>query len=664
MILSSTPFDPSAAQNRTSSVSHYSTPHLSADARVNDSGDGGSHGLAARAIPDRLTRSRTDPSLTGHVGELRPRSLQPSRPGLTQTAMQTFSSQPTSPVQHQVQSLQIQRRALPVTHPALRPRYYVMNPDPESPQQALLLTDNGKIVANDDHHAQQSVIRQSPHNPAQYHSHLQQQYSAAVGEPHSADRPPDQGIGYDEAMTRDQVSWPSRQDSYHVRQSSSRAGSVSSGVLTPNMRLDLKTTTATARPAEPVRAFDVGTSFEKDQVAQVVEQWNSSLWHEAEMRIKGCLPRAVETSDRQMTRRMHHLLGAIASIQGQWQQALLYLISVFRAPITDDSQLDDGDCAAAYWLGDVYCLLDRRAEAFIAYSIAEQSSLFRGTQLHQRILSEQKACLSADASKGDFQLRWEREVQKLDRTSADSILHPRIVTSAAEKLFLDRGRVRAETKKNNKKQHVLDQNHNRVMAFRVLGADAGSYELDYRLKIGRSAFDISKSWPLLFDPHFAIANVLRGRMLTDECDLLSLFKHNPAAKIPKAGRNQKANFTCQDLQWLIMTIRECLSKANMIVSEVANAGDHCFVARFPTFEEKIGTIHFLTIALFRQSFTSGYGVDIASDGLYSARIMRGDWLVDKGVPSEESNRTIRMIREHLEAAAGRQEAAKSSSFRH
>ena len=180
------------------------------------------------------------------------------------------------------------------------------------------------------------------------------------------------------------------------------------------------------------------------------------------------------------------MLGVLASVQGHWDKALTIFLSVIRTAIADDAYLDDGDCAAAYWLGDTYCLLNRPAEALTAYLLAEHGSLFRGTQLRQRVLAEQKACIAANAANGnDWKLNWEREEKNVNRSALDSIMNPHILTTVVEQRLLDRARVRAEAKKDPK-SHLLEQDHSRVMGFRVLGADAGDFQVS--MESTRGAF--------------------------------------------------------------------------------------------------------------------------------------------------------------------------------
>ena len=176
----------------------------------------------------------------------------------------------------------------------------------------------------------------------------------------------------------------------------------------------------------------------------------------------------------------------------------------------------------------------------------------------------------------------------------------------------------------------------------------------------------------MFDPFFSMANVVRGRLVSDQCDLLSIIKFDSNLNMPKAGRtNRKTSFIHTDLQWLITAIRSCLEAAHLTITETASPTEVGFVARYPTNlsttvgQERIATWNFLTISLRRQTSTFGgkpsYVVEVAVDGLYSARIVRGDMFVDKGVLRTETERVRLMILDHLAIAAKQKSAAMAFS---
>ena len=88
-----------------------------------------------------------------------------------------------------------------------------------------------------------------------------------------------------------------------------------------------------------------------------------------------------------------------------------------------------------------------------------------------------------------------------------------------------------------------------------------------------------------YDPLFCVANVQRGRLLAFECDMLEVFNANPEAKLPRPLSLSKIDcFTCNDLEWLITTIRDCLRKF-----EVSHAPERKFRMLLLTDDDRLNT---------------------------------------------------------------------------
>lgn len=195
------------------------------------------------------------------------------------------------------------------------------------------------------------------------------------------------------------------------------------------------------------------------------------------------------------------------------------------------------------------------------------------------------------------------------------------------------------------------------MAIHDSGIMPGSWQERHKLEIDATAFEPSQSWPLLFGPFFVLANVRRHRLLTPESDLLR--SGLSAAKIPKKSR---LAFSCQDLRWLIVTMRSCLTKLDIEWSEVIVDNGPKFLARYKVTGDGIATSHFFSIPVYRLSFRPGYGVDMCSDGIFSSRIQNVEAKTEKGAHGEEVKRVEKMIKEALVMAAKRQEATESKSM--
>ena len=407
------------------------------------------------------------------------------------------------------------------------------------------------------------------------------------------------------------------------------------------------------------------SELEKERINHIVHFWNNCAWDQVEAYLMDYLKTLVENDSPARARRVRHLLGVCLSFKGDWSRAIPFFLSAMRTPIRDISEIDDGDCAAAYWLGDTYSLLNRRTEALLAYCVAEHSSLFLDPAepvLDELISAEQEA-VQLGVSKDDFKMRWAQETFNNTSSSGDSILDTNVITTATATMLLEyepRKLRRAAGGTASNSSFQLDQNRARSNSLFWLNKlpRVGKF---HRMKIWASHFEPDTIWPMMFDPLFVMANVQRGRLLAYESDLLAVFTSNTEARIAKSGPmglSRMDCFTCTDLTWLIRTIRECLRMLEMEFSEVANVEGSWFVVRSSFMQNKIATTHYFSIALFKQTFRGGYGVDICPDGICSARIIRTDYEHDKGVHNTESKRIKKLIREYLDEAAKQLPKAK------
>lgn len=401
------------------------------------------------------------------------------------------------------------------------------------------------------------------------------------------------------------------------------------------------------------------SELEMERINHIMHFWNSCQWDQAEAYLSDYLTALIEDDALARARRVRHLLGVCASFKGEWLRAIPLFLSVLRTPIQNTSEIDDGDCAAAYWLGDTYSLLNRRTEALLAYCVAERSSFFNDPSdlaSVEMIATEQEAVRLA-LSETDMNGMWSLAPTL---SPESSILDQKTVVTAAAKTLLETGLRNARMRVNvalNSEPFKLSQSRARshsLLALRRFGQF-------HRMKINAVHFKPDTPWPMLYDPLFCMANVQRGRLLAYECDMAAVFATNSDARIPKAGPlglGRMDSFTCSDLTWLIQTIRDCLKMFEMQFSEVANVEGSWFVARYSFLQNKIATTYYFSIALFKQTFRAGYGVEICPDGICSARICYTNADYDKGVHISESKRIKKMIREHLDEAAKQRPKSK------
>jgi len=398
--------------------------------------------------------------------------------------------------------------------------------------------------------------------------------------------------------------------------------------------------------------YTADSELDTEIVNAIISSWNAGQWDQAKHNIEILSSRHSEHRNSKLTRRLEHLLGVLASINGEMDVALAHFLAVFPVVVRNVDQLDDGHCAAACWMGDIYALLNRKTEAILAYSVAARTPLTEDPvwlPLQQQIVIERDACRSGDVKTGinisvDHESQYEHKV-------ADTILDSRIIASDVARTM-----VQADNQAAGREIRKLDPNQSRAMALHDLGMQSGLWQEKIKLEVDVTAFEASRPWPLPFDPFFVLENVRRHRMSRPESDLLR--SGLSAAKIPKKGR---LAFSCQDLRWLIVTLRSSLAKLEMEWSEVIIEYGPRFLARYKVAGTEIASSYFFSIPIYRLSFRPGYGVEICSDGIFSSRIQNMEPKADKGVPVEEAKRVKKKIREALETAAKRQEATESKT---
>jgi hypothetical protein len=411
-----------------------------------------------------------------------------------------------------------------------------------------------------------------------------------------------------------------------------------------------------SRDADMQHDDDTIAESELDQeiANAIISSWNSSQWDQAKHNIELLASRQSEQSDTRLVRRLQHLLGVVASINGQLDQALSHFLAIFAMPVENVAQLDFGHCAAAYWMGDIYTLLNRKTETLLAYSIAVRNPLFEDLEwspLQQQVLAEKEACRSGGVKTG-VNISLDHESLDKDTGAGDSILDPRIIGRG-----IARAIIQSDVAPSSREHRKLDPTRSRAMALHDFGNQCGSWQDMHKLEINAAAFEPSRPWPLPFDPFFVLENVRRHRLSTPESDLLRCGLS--AAKIPKKNR---LGFSCQDLRWLIVTLRACLTRLEIEWSEVIIEHGPVFIGRYKVAGSGIATSNFFSIPIYRLSFRPGYGVDVCPDGIFSSRIQDVEGKPEKEANLEEVKRVKKLIKEGLEIAAKRQEAMESKSM--
>jgi hypothetical protein len=175
------------------------------------------------------------------------------------------------------------------------------------------------------------------------------------------------------------------------------------GGFTPSLyKIDSRPAT---RVADEEHDGDAVADSELDQeiMNAMISSWNSSQWDQAKHNIEILASRHSDRIDTRLVRRLQHLLGVIDSINGQLDQALGHFLAVFSVQVDNAAHLDVGHCTAAYWMGDIYALLNRKTEALLAYAVAAKNPIFENLEwlpLQQQVLAEKEACRSGGVKTG------------------------------------------------------------------------------------------------------------------------------------------------------------------------------------------------------------------------------------------------------------------------
>ncbi|KAF2172077.1 hypothetical protein M409DRAFT_49828 [Zasmidium cellare ATCC 36951] len=362
--------------------------------------------------------------------------------------------------------------------------------------------------------------------------------------------------------------------------------------------------------------------LDQERMRHIVHYWNESSWDIAEQYLTAHLDEINTGSHGPSFRRTQHLLGVCASFRGEWDEAINRFIKVLRKPIRRVSDLDDGDCAAAYCLS-----------------------------------SAERMAVQLGVSKSEFKRHWSEEaLLTIEKGAGPSILTNDVIAMETARSCLENGSQEKRDQETRDFAELVRARH--LHAFLLKDNDKLGVrpELNERMamKIDADCLDPDSPWPMPYDPLFCMPHVQRGRLLAYECDMLNVFETNPEAKLPRPLSLKLDCFTCSDLTWLITTIRTCLTTYEIDHSEVVNVQGTWFCCRYSFMQHKIATTHYFSIALFKHPFRGSYGAEICADeGMGSARIVESAGNYKNGVHCQEPKRIKRLIRHYLDEAAKR-----------
>lgn len=286
--------------------------------------------------------------------------------------------------------------------------------------------------------------------------------------------------------------------------------------------------------------------LDHERIKHIIESWNNSWWDLAERYLEGFHAVLIERQENERARRAQHLVAVCASLRGDWDEAIRRFIACLRTPIVSLHDLDEGNCAAFYWLGDLYAMQNRRADAEFAYALTEGSSLARtspGYLSNLRAEREVVQCTTHEGTETDNHTVAPRSVLDPD------ILSPEVVRLCTTRIQRDDTRAMFDPERS-RSSYVEDE-------------DSSDFYLITSKPVSRTISGESlhpdSPWPMPYDPLFAMANVQKGRLLPHEGRIMVIPNTVSDLKLPRMFNVHTLDcFSCNDLTWLITTLRACL----------------------------------------------------------------------------------------------------------
>ncbi|KJX99136.1 hypothetical protein TI39_contig372g00005 [Zymoseptoria brevis] len=397
--------------------------------------------------------------------------------------------------------------------------------------------------------------------------------------------------------------------------------------------------------------------LEAERIHHIVYFWNHRLWDLAENYLEAWLEVLLGKSVQNLrARRVQHLIAVCASLRGEWDLAEIRFVACLRRPILDLKQLDDGDCAAAYWLGDLYALQNRRVEAAVSYGIAKKSSLARsrGLVFGCTVAAEQTAVLTGlpDDDARLLLSSGKSPQPAVNVNECVSVLHASVMSSeVARRCFEDArrrcthgSRAASFEQDRTRSDHINDAHH----VGRIFAKPNRNV-----LQLTQTSFEPSSPWPLPYDPLFVMANVQHGRLFDTVKNLLSFYRNvETEPKLPRQLRIRRVDSPASpDLLELIETVRECLKELEMEHSETITTQAAGFHVRYTLITHRIATTHYFSLGLFKHTLRSGYGVEVLADNeMCSARLVSMELEGSKGVRDGEARMVRKIVMGSLDVA--------------
>ncbi|KAF2492088.1 hypothetical protein BU16DRAFT_103163 [Lophium mytilinum] len=311
-------------------------------------------------------------------------------------------------------------------------------------------------------------------------------------------------------------------------------------------------------------------------------------------------------------RLLMHLIGVSASFSGNFLKAKSYFEAIIRGPYTSGGNLDDGDIAAARWLGDTCLHLNEPDNAGLAWAMALDGYLVRyGITRHitRRVLDE---CGILDYRlKGLTNLansfsRFNFDSSNILKTTSH-VDKARLVSFALNRIQEVRGNPGPT---NSSYASTLNR--------------ACRPRLDWKLREGFLIQPLisQSSWPLQYDPFFSPydAIALLGRISANTIFLdgsgQQSFDFDAIASVGLSGSKSLDYVTRRNPQWLVTSILNGLKAYGIEAKEKG----HMIFCRISQVRSNYAFFEGIGILVKKLPFRSVYGIKV-TEVLHSTRGM-------------------------------------------
>lgn len=312
---------------------------------------------------------------------------------------------------------------------------------------------------------------------------------------------------------------------------------------------------------------------------------------------------------------LRHLLGVCNSFTGNFTKAKSYFESVFNGIYLNRANLDDGDIAAARWLGDVCLHLREHHNAALAWGVAHEGSIGRYGVVRDRTR------------------RVAEELRVLD--------HWLLVFRRVENSFLNN----IDPTDIFKQTHAVEKS-NLILSLRTHLYEMGGYQqsrippptnpfLSPSYLIGpRPKLDINISegfllgplislnaWPLPWDPSFSPADAVRLDRYMNSVRTANVIVPLADRVLPahSLGASTKLHYaTKRGNKWLVETVKKALN--DMCIEHAEHTSEAAIMCTINQHREGFAFSEGVKICFKKLQFRSVCGLQV-TEVLYSTRIL-------------------------------------------